>query len=201
MTNIADDGGVDLGPAALGLAQLVTGVPDELLDAPTPCPGYSVGDLIDHVGGMAVAFTVAARKTTAERGSQGTSADASRLGDDWRMRVPHDLGSLAEAWRDSSAWSGTTEAGGLELPTEVAGLVALNELVVHGWDVARATEQAYDCDPVSLEAVYAFLESFSAATSDEQREGLFGPVVEVPDDAPLVAHIVGLSGRHPAWAP
>jgi hypothetical protein len=56
MTNIADGGGVDLGPAAVGLAQLVTGVPDELLDAPTPCPSYSVGDLIDHVGGLAVAF-------------------------------------------------------------------------------------------------------------------------------------------------
>jgi hypothetical protein len=34
-----------------------------------------------------------------------------------------------------------------------------------------------------LEAVYAFLDSFSSATSDEQREGLFGPVVEVSDDA------------------
>jgi hypothetical protein len=61
MTNIADGDGVDLGPAAPGLAQLGTGVPDELLDAPTPCPSHSVGDLIDHVGGLSVAFTVAAR--------------------------------------------------------------------------------------------------------------------------------------------
>jgi uncharacterized protein (TIGR03086 family) len=201
MVNIADGDGVDLGPAAGGLAQLVTGIPDELLDAPTPCPSYSVGDLIDHVGGLALAFTVAARKTTAASGSEGPSADASRLADDWRLRIPQDLGSLAEAWRDSAAWSGTTEAGGLELPGEVAGLVALNELVVHGWDLARATGQAYDGDPVSLEAVYAFLDSFSSATSDEQREGLFGPVVEVQDDAPLLARIVGLSGRHPGWTP
>jgi uncharacterized protein (TIGR03086 family) len=173
MTNIADGDGVDLGPEALGLGQLVTGAPDEL-DAPTPCPSYSVGDLIDHVGGLAIALTIAARTSTAESGSQGPSADASRLGDGWRMRVPQDLGSLAEAWRDSAAWSGTTEAGGLELPAEVAGLAALNELVVHGWDLARATGQGYDCEPVPLEAVYAFLDSFSAATSDEQREGSSG---------------------------
>ncbi len=37
-----------------------------------------------------------------------------------------------------------TKAGGVDLPGEVAGLVALDELVVHGWDVARATGQAYD---------------------------------------------------------
>jgi hypothetical protein len=53
------------------------------------------------------------------------------------MRIPQDLDSLADAWRDSAAWSGTTEAGGLELPAEVAGLVALNERVVHGWDLAQ----------------------------------------------------------------
>jgi hypothetical protein len=54
---------------------------------------------------------------------------------------------------------------------------------------------------VSLEAAYAFHDSFSAATSDEQHEGLFGPVLEVLDDAPLVAHIAGINGRHPAWTP
>ena len=36
---------------------------------------------------------------------------------------------------------GTTKAGGLELPGEVAGLVALDELVIHGWDVARSSGQ------------------------------------------------------------
>ena len=42
---------VDLEPAARRLADLVAGVPDDLLDAPTPCPGYTVGDLVEHVGG------------------------------------------------------------------------------------------------------------------------------------------------------
>jgi uncharacterized protein (TIGR03086 family) len=124
----------------------------------------------------------------------------SRLGQDWRTRIPGDLGSLAEAWRDPAAWSGTTEAGGLELPAEVAGLVALNELVVHAWDLARATGQPYRGDEASLEAAHAFLGSI-ATEPGVQREGPFGPVVEVPDDAPLADRVVALSGRRPEWTP
>jgi uncharacterized protein (TIGR03086 family) len=200
MTNSADPDLVDLEPAAAQLARLVAEAPRDRLDGPTPCPAYAVGDLVDHVGGLAIAFTAAARKTPLAGGSQAPSGDASRLGDDWRTRIPGDLGSLAEAWRDPAAWSGTTEAGGIELPGEVAGRVALNELVIHGWDLARATGQAYHCDEASLEAALTFLGSFATAPG-EQREGPFGPVVAVPDDAPLVARVVGLSGRRPEWAP
>ncbi len=201
MTNFADLEFVDLAPAARRLAHLVGSVPDELLAGPTPCPEYTVGDLVDHVGGLALAFTMAARKTDAGNGSPGPSGDASRLGDDWRARIPEDLDVLAEAWREPAAWTGATEAGGVELPGEVAGLVALNELVVHGWDLARATGQTYDCDSSSLEAVHAFLTSFAAPDSQDPNEGPFGPVVEVGEDAVLLAQVIGLSGRDPVWVP
>ena len=53
---------VDLVPAARRLAVLVRAVPDERLANPTPCPAYTLGDLLDHVGGLAIAFTAAATK-------------------------------------------------------------------------------------------------------------------------------------------
>jgi uncharacterized protein (TIGR03086 family) len=192
---------VDLEPAARRLADLVAGVPDELLDAPTPCPAYTLGDLVEHVGGAASAFTGAAVKDLGDATSQGPSGDASRLSDDWRTRIPRDLAALADAWRDPDAWTGMTKAGGVDLPGEVAGLVALDEIVVHGWDVARATGQPYDCDTPSLEAVNAFVSQFSEPGQEEARAGLFGPVVEVPDDAPLLDRVIGLTGRDPAWSP
>jgi uncharacterized protein (TIGR03086 family) len=130
---------VDLEPAAQRTAALITDVPDGLLDGPTPCPEYTLGDLLDHVGGLALAFTAAATKDTDGFSAQRASGDASRLGDDWRTRIPRDLAALAQAWRDPAAWSGTTRAGGVELPGEVAGIVALDELVIHSWDVARST--------------------------------------------------------------
>jgi uncharacterized protein (TIGR03086 family) len=191
---------VDLTPAAQRLADLVGGIPDGMLDAPTPCPHYTVGDLVDHVGGAALAFTGAAAKDMGERTASGPSGDASRLGDDWRTRIPDDLTGLAEAWRDPDAWTGMTRAGGIELPGEVAGLVALDELVLHGWDLARAIGQDYECDLPSLEAVHEFVAQFSAPGQEAAREGLFGPVVDVPVDAPLLDRVVGLAGRDPAWS-
>jgi uncharacterized protein (TIGR03086 family) len=192
---------VDLGPAARRMAELISGVPDELLDGPTPCPKYRLGDLVEHVGGLAQAFTAAATKAGGEAGSQAPSGDASRLPDDWRTRIPRDLDAMAAAWREPEAWTGMTQAGGVDLPGEAAGIVALDELVIHGWDVARASGQPYDCDEPSLEAVHGFVAQFSAPGQEEARGNLFGPVVPVPEDRPLLDRVVGLTGRDPAWAP
>lgn len=193
--------GVDLEPATRQMADLVRGVPDNQLDAPTPNPGYTLGDLLDHIGGMTIAFTAAAKKKFGDETAQGPAGDASRLGEDWRTRIPSDLIALGEAWRDPAAWTGMTQAGGVELPGEVAGLVALDELVVHGWDVARASGQPYDVDPGSLEAVHGFVAQFSEPGQEAARAGLFGPVVDVPDDAPWLDRVIGLTGRDPAWSP
>jgi uncharacterized protein (TIGR03086 family) len=190
---------VDLEPAARRLADLVAGVPDGLLDAPTPCPDYRLGDLLHHVGGLTLAFTAAARKDRGEASARGPSGDASQLGSDWRDRIPRDLAALAEAWGDPAAWTGMTRIAGLDMPGQAAGAFALDELVVHAWDVARASGQPYDCDPVSLEVVHELVAQFSGPGMDEQRRGLFGPEVAVPDDAPLLDRVIGMTGRDPGW--
>jgi uncharacterized protein (TIGR03086 family) len=191
---------LDLAPAAKRMAALVGGVSDNQLGGVTPCPAYTLGDLLDHVGGLSIAFTAAARKAELPGGSQGPSGDASRLEEGWRDRIARDLDALAAAWAEPEAWTGTAVAGGVEMPAEVAALVALDELVVHGWDVARASGQPYDVDSVSLEAVHGFVAQFSGPGQEESRAGLFGPVVPVPDDAPLLDRVVGMAGRDPSWS-
>src|SRR5512135_1684611 len=138
---------IHLEPATRVLAGLVQGVRDEQLTAPTPCTEASLGDLIDHVDGLSLAFTAAATKTSIDGGSQAPSADASRLGTDWRTRVPERLATLASAWREEAAWVGMAQAGGRDLPARVAGVVALNEVIVHGWDIAVASGQSFRCEP------------------------------------------------------
>lgn len=191
---------LDLRPAAAYMATLLDGVADDQLAGPTPCPAYSLGDLVDHVGGLALAFTSAATKDVGAGTGQGPSGDAARLGEGWRARISGQLHALAQAWRDPDAWQGMTQAGGVDLPGEVAGQVALNELVIHGWDVARATGQPFHCDPDSLDATMAFVSAMSVPGEEAGREGLFGPVVEVPDSAPSIDRVIGLSGRHPGWS-
>jgi uncharacterized protein (TIGR03086 family) len=192
---------VELGPAATRMAALIEGVPDELLGAPTPCLDYSLGDLVDHIRRLTLAFTAAAKKDTADMTSGRAPGDASSLGDDWRTRIPRDLAGLAEAWRDPEAWTGMTMAGGIDLPGELAGIIALDELVVHGWDVARASGQDFDQDRASLEAVFGFVKQFSGAAQEAAREGMFGPEVAVPEDAPPLDRLIGLTGRDPNWSP
>lgn len=190
---------IDLEPAARRLGALVEGIDDASLDRPTPCPEYCLGDLLEHVGGFALAFRAAATKTGAELAGGGPAGDAARLPADWRTRIPQDLVAMAEAWRDPAAWTGMTEAGGVQLPGEVAGLVALDELVIHGWDVARASGRSYEVTGPELEAVSAFVAPMADAPAEE-RAGLFGPPVAVPDDAPELDRVLGLTGRDPSWS-
>ncbi|QBR92672.1 TIGR03086 family metal-binding protein [Nocardioides euryhalodurans] len=184
---------LDLRPAAASTAALLVGVRDDQLADPTPCPDWTVGDLVDHLGGLAVAFTLAARK---ESYDAGPSADATLLEPGWRDRVAGALHGLGEAWLAPGAFDGTTQAGPVEMPADEAALVALNEVVVHGWDLASATGQPYDPDPASVAASHAFVESFDAPADDG---GLFGPRVDVPPAAEPLHHLLGATGRDPGW--
>ena len=79
-----------------------------------------------------------------------------------------------------------TKAGGIDLPGAVAGVVALDEIVLHGWDVARASGQAYAADPAAVEAVHGFLAQFATPEQAAMRSNIFGPIVAVADEAPAV---------------
>jgi uncharacterized protein (TIGR03086 family) len=192
---------IDLTPATEQLAALVCATADDALGAPTPCPAYTVGDLIDHIGGVALAFTMAATKDTVGMPDQAAAGDASRLEPGFRDRIAADLAALSTAWRDPSAWTGTTKAGPFEMPGEVAAMVAIDEVVVHGWDLAVATGQRFAADDATLEAARAFLAMFSGPGTEEQRGDAFGPVVPVPADAPLLDQVLAMSGRDPGWRP
>ena len=192
---------VDLGPAAQRLADLVARVTDDELGNPTPCPAYTVGDLVEHVGGLALAFTAAANKERSKYNEEPAPGSAERLGDDWRTRIPRDLANLAQAWRDPEAWTGMTRIAGGDSPSSVVGLVAADELVVHGWDVARATGQPYDPEPAVLDAARSFLAMFASPDAPAGPEVAFGPSRPMPDDAPPLDRVVALAGRDPGWAP
>jgi len=184
----------DLTPAARRLAEVVRTVTDGDLKAPTPCPDYTVGDLLDHVNGLSVAFTMAALKTPLEGTGTG---DAARLPLDFRESIPARLDELAQAWRAPQAWEGMTRAGGVDLPGEVAAAVALDEIVLHGWDVAKATGQPFEVDEGLLQVVHGFVSSIGP---DDRDGSLFGAAVEVDPNAPLLDRVLGLSGRNPGWS-
>ncbi|MGV9812988.1 TIGR03086 family metal-binding protein [Streptomyces cellulosae] len=188
---------LDLGPQTRIVARLAEGVTDAQLADATPCPRYAVRHLLGHLLGLSVAFRDAGRKdlgATTDTAPQDALPD---VGPAWRAELSKALDELAEAWRDPAAWTGMTRAGGIDMPGEVTAAVALDELVIHGWDLARATGQPYTPDPAALESAHAFLRA--AAEEGDRGEGIFGPVVPVPADTPLLDRALGLSGRDPRW--
>ncbi|MEE1773094.1 TIGR03086 family metal-binding protein [Streptomyces sp. JV185] len=189
---------IDLEPAARQIAGLLDGIDEQRLDGPTPCPDYAVRELLAHVVGLSTAFRDAACKNFGPTTDTAPDAKLPFLPDNWREALPPLLEELVAAWRDPAARQGMTRAGGVDLPGEVALLVVLDELVIHGWDLARSTGQRYEADEASLRIA---LDMLTPGDGKPRAETIFGPPVPVPDDAPLVDRAVAMSGRRPDWKP
>lgn len=189
---------VDLGPANTWLCSLIRSVADADLGQPTPCTEYAVGDLLDHIAGVTIAFGGAAVKAGGAAADMGPAGNAANLAPDWRSSIPRRLTALVDAWREPTAWTGMTRVGGQDQPAEVVGIITLGELVVHGWDLARATRQAYEPDPGTLVPLYNLVVK-TFGSGDAPRGPAFAPAVAVANDAPMMDQILGLLGRDPAW--
>jgi len=175
-------------------------VGDDQLGDPTPCPAYTLGDLLQHVRGLAEAFTLAGRKEQPPAGSQPPQpGNAALLTGDWRAETAGWLGILADTWRDPAAWEGSSWIAGAEMPASVIGLVATNELVTHGWDVARACGEQLTADEASLAAAEQFVAMMSGPGSEAVRGEAFGPPVPVASGASPLDRVIAGNGRDPAW--
>ena len=191
---MADRVPLDFDPPVRQLRALLLGIDDDELTAPTPCPDWTVAALLDHLTGLSLAFTQAARKRP---DPAPVTPSAPHLPHHWRSRLPVLLEDLVTAWRDPAAWTGTAQAGGVTMPATALGTVAMNELVMHSWDLARATGQEYATDPRILEVLIEFLSQGPA----EGTPGMFGPVLAAPSEPTLLDQALSLAGRRSDWRP
>ncbi len=94
---------------------------------------------------------------------------------------------------------------GRMLVEEMVDRVVSDDLVLHGWDLARATGQDDTIDPVDLERMWPGMQEIPEEMRTPGHFGpgvvVFGPLVEVPDDAPLQDRFLGLIGRDPGFTP
>ena len=86
-----------------------------------------------------------------------------------------------------------------DMTVDLAPAVA-DELVVHGWDVARATGQPFSPERQVLDTAYHFLGLVASPDAPAGPEVAFGRPRPVAGDAPLLDRVVALAGRDPAWA-
>lgn len=192
---------IDMEPAASRMADLVRAVPTDALGRPTPCGRYVVADLLDHISGVADGFTQAADKTVPADSVGVADGDGARLAPDWQQSIPLALEGLVAAWRRPGAFEGVTRAGGIDLPAEVAAVVAVEELTVHGWDLATALGLPFSPTDSDVATALGFLEPFSGPESADQRGTAFAPAIFLDESAPGIHRAVALSGRDVSWTP
>jgi len=193
----------DLHPATRDVTRLLDGVHSGQLTDPTPCPDYPVAALLDHLMAVTRAFRVAAEKgdqSTLAQESPPGQARAAHLDPDWRSVLPERLDALAAAWVEPAAWTGETEVGGTGIPAQLAATVALQEVVLHGWDLARATGQDYEPDPAAVETVLGFTEMVAQPEQAELRRAIYGPPFPAAT-ASIWGRTLALAGRDPSWLP
>jgi len=184
--------------AAAAVAATVRDLKPDQLSAPTPCAEFDVRKVVHHLLFWGPSLEAAAHKESVPPPAAAES-DVDLTTGDWAADLTALLDRVAEAWARPSAWEGTTRMGGpTELPAAMIGGMLVGELVVHGWDLARATGNPVELDDDLL----AYLHPEVAAGAEQGRQmGIYGPEVAVPADAPTLARILGLTGRDPAWTP
>ncbi|MGC4993857.1 TIGR03086 family metal-binding protein [Nocardia salmonicida] len=182
--------------AATPLSKLIHTVDPARLSDPTPCAEFDIRALLNHLLFWGPSLVGAARKEAVEPPA-AAETDIDLTAGDWPTALDAHLDALATAWTDPAAWRGVTHMGGpTELPAPLVGGMVVGELIVHGWDLARAVGVTPHWDDDFLRTTY----DETAATAEQGRQmGIYGPEVPVDATAPLLDRILGLTGRDPSW--
>ena len=178
------------------LAAVVGGISDAQLASPTPCAGWDVAQLRDHVLGWLGTF--AAGFADPDGQAPRASLDGYTAPDDAAGAVRAAAATLDAAIRGGAA-SRPLRLGEAAMPGGMALDMILWEYQVHGWDLARATGQPWSPPAGAAEESLAFAPGM--LTEDYQGEGkAFAVRVAVPGTATPLDRLLGLSGRDPRWA-
>ncbi len=165
----------------------VDGVPPGRWDDPAPCEGWVARDVVRHVVEWMPALYLGAvdRPVPPLPSVDDDPAAAWRAAD---AAISALLADPAVARRPTS-----TRAG--EMPLEdLVAMTGLMDLLVHAWDLARATGQEEVLDPAEVSEFLAGIEPWDAAL---RSSGYYGARVPVPDDADDQRKLLAFTGRRP----
>ena len=186
-----------LATALDGTSRLVAGVRDDQWNLPTPCPDWTVRQLVNHlVGGQRLVTRVLHGEPLPPPDQLGRRAGEHQLGADPTGAYRTTADEMLAAFRVPGVLdrAHTIPAGTLPGPAVVH--IRIVEALVHGWDLAMATGQVPDF-PDKLVEVELGLSRGLLARLPEGRHP-FGPSQPVADDAPAIDRLAALLGRAPA---
>ncbi|MDX3659436.1 TIGR03086 family metal-binding protein [Streptomyces sp. ID05-26A] len=167
----------------------VANVRSDQWENPSPCAQWTALEVVDHVIDMHGVMLGSPIARTEDPLTDFREA---------RRQVQAALES------DRAKGEVSTPAGPMTLEDHVDQVVS-DDLVLHGWDLARATGQDETIPATDVERLWASATAVPADLMERFRTpGAFGPGIEVygaevpvPPDAPLQDRLLGYVGRDP----
>ena len=165
------------------LNDLVRRLRPEQLSTPTPCDEFDVRQVLEHMVGGATTFAAAFR---------GEAPSGDGLPADVVSAFPAAMAELRSAVGLPGALDGTIASPFGDMPGEVFARLVVLDGLVHGWDIATATDQRYDPPAEVVTAV----DTFARGALGGDRSNLpFAEPVEPPAGASPLTRLVAYTGR------
>jgi uncharacterized protein (TIGR03086 family) len=170
---------------------VVDGIAARQLELPTPCDGWSVRELLNHVvSGNYWAADLAEGKSIADVGDR---LDGDTLGDDHAAAYRASAALAAAAFDAPGAMDAPCAVSYGPVPGSVYCGHRILDVVIHGWDLAKATGQDTTLDPELVDAVTAII---TPQMDMLAGSGMFGSTVAIAADADPQTRLLSTLGRH-----
>ena len=169
---------------AAGFERRIVECPADRWDEPTPCLPWNARELVEHVLDVFGSVLAAVGATIPDSASSGQLAR-------WHASKAAMLAAVDDPIL--AAHVIPSPIGDFALKQVVGGVI-LHDLLIHTWDLARATGQDEQLDPGNVAAALAKMTPF-----DEFLRGpaMFGPKVTPPPHADEQTQLLCFLGREP----
>jgi uncharacterized protein (TIGR03086 family) len=156
------------------------------LSTATPCEGWDVKALVEHMTGVVQGFATALGAKQADGG-----ADT-----DIKAAYGKAVDALSAQMNTPGALDKTMKLPFGEMPAERGLNIALADQMIHTWDAAKALGRPYTMDPRLAEGTLRGMRQL--LTPDRRGPGqAFGHEVPCASDAPIQDQLLAFAGRQP----
>jgi uncharacterized protein (TIGR03086 family) len=175
--------------------RVVDRIDESQLDLPTPCTEWDVRGVLNHVTGGADMFAICVTDGLISDDRLVELLTGDNLGRDYASSFRAASKRALDAFATPGAGDKMVKLPFGEMPAAIALRIAIFDVTVHAWDLAKATGQSTALDP---EVLGAALEVGQQMIGPEMRQaGMFGGEVAIPDAAPVEDKLAAFAGRQP----
>jgi uncharacterized protein (TIGR03086 family) len=160
-------------------------VPAAAWDADSPCAGWTARDVVGHLTEWIPGFFA----------GQGVAFGEVPSVDDDPVGAWNAVDAALAAALDDPAQPGRTIENpfGPRSLADTVDMIVVPDVLIHTWDLARATQLDESLDPDQIQRM---LDSMGSMPDETLRaDGMFGPRIEVSDDVDDQTRLLAFLGR------